>query len=182
VEEPEQPDPSALPLTTPPSASPVLSALPHPYHNDVAFDRAHLLHLLLHNRLLHSRVVITEEAASVYNKPTVDKRKGYKVGDKLHIVDLVNKVCPAEVHEVNAAGSKIFIHYSGWSKKWWAAQHTFELTSALISTRRTTACALSADTLSFSLPFHLSCVSVAGTSGVRLTASASSRSTAWATS
>ena len=118
VEEPEQPDPSALPLTTPPSASPVLSSLPHPYHNDVAFDRAHLLHLLLTNRLLHSRVVITEEAASVYNKPTVDKRKGYKVGDKLHIIDLVNKVCPAEVVEVNAAGTKIFIHYSGWSKKW----------------------------------------------------------------
>ena len=118
VEEPEQPDPSALPLTTPPSASPLLSSLPHPYHNDVAFDRAHLLHLLLNNRLLHSRVVITEEAASVYNKPTVDKRKGYKAGDKLHIVDLVNKVCPAEVVEVNAAGTKIFIHYSGWSKKW----------------------------------------------------------------
>ena len=118
IEEPEQPDPSALPLTTPPSSSPQLSSLPLPYHNDVAFDRAHLLHLLLTQRLLHSRVVITEEAASVYNKPTVDKRKGFKVGDKIHIVDLVNKVCPAEVVEVNAAGTKIFIHYSGWSKKW----------------------------------------------------------------
>ena len=117
TEEPEQPDPSCLPLSSPSVHSTPLTSSPLPYHADPAFSLQHLLHALLSNSLLHSRVLITEDAASVYNKPTPHTRKGYKVGDKLHIVDLVNKVCPAEVVEVNASGSKIYIHYSGWSKK-----------------------------------------------------------------
>ena len=123
-EEPEQPDPSSLPLSSPSLTSTPLTSNPLPYHADPAFSLHRLLHLLLSNTLLHTQVVITEEAASVYNKPPAHSRKGYKVGDKLHIVDLVNKVCPAEVVEVNSSGSKIYIHYSGWSKKWSEAAHT----------------------------------------------------------
>ena len=117
-EEPEQPDPASLPMSPPPSATPPLTSNPQPYQADPGFSQQHLLHALLSGALLHTFVLITEEAASVYNKPTKHARKGYKPGDKLHIVDLVNKVCPAEVVEVNASGSKIYIHYSGWSKKW----------------------------------------------------------------
>ena len=117
IEEPEQPDPSCLPLSSPSAHSTPLTCSPLPYHGEPAFALQHLLHALLSNTLVHSHVLITEDAASVYNKPTPHTRKGYKVGDKLYIVDLVNKVCPAEVVEVNGSGSKVYIHYSGWSKK-----------------------------------------------------------------
>ncbi len=62
-------------------------------------------------------VLITEEAIDLWSKPvSATARAVYKVGDKIFIIDLVNKCCPAEVIQVD--GNKIFIHYTGWSRKW----------------------------------------------------------------
>jgi hypothetical protein len=42
------------------------------------------------------------------------KKFPYKVGDTLTIIDLVNKVCPAVVDDINEETNKIFLHYIGW--------------------------------------------------------------------
>jgi hypothetical protein len=86
-------------------------------------QEAHEMLLSLHvlGRLLQSRVLISQEAASAWSQPeavAVHTLPQYRVGDILTIIDLVNKVCPAEVMEVIAAGHRIYIHYTGWSKKW----------------------------------------------------------------
>jgi hypothetical protein len=86
-------------------------------------QESHEMLLSLHasGRLLQSRVLISQEAASAWSQPeavAVHTSPQYRVGDTLTIIDLVNKVCPAEVIEVIAAGHRIYIHYTGWSKKW----------------------------------------------------------------
>lgn len=70
--------------------------------------------------LLHSRVLLTKQAAKFWRFANnhADTEKHYRVGDKLVIIDLVNKVCNAEVMEVKESEKTIYIHYTGWSKKW----------------------------------------------------------------
>lgn len=69
--------------------------------------------------LLYSRVLFTKQAAKFWRFANnhSDTEKHYRVGDKLVIIDLVNKVCNAEVMEVKESEKTIYIHYTGWSKK-----------------------------------------------------------------
>ena len=83
-------------------------------------DKAHLLARARLGTLLGAELVIPPDAVESLSRSAsgAGPRKGYKVGDTLTIIDLVNKVCPAVVDDVNEDGSKIYLHYLGWSKKW----------------------------------------------------------------
>jgi hypothetical protein len=70
---------------------------------------------------LRAEVTVTEEAAALWSKHASRAQQSagsgssssaYTAGDKLSVLDTVNKVCPAEVLEVT--NGKVLIHYIGW--------------------------------------------------------------------
>jgi len=89
-------------------------------------DRAHLLARARDGTLIGAELSLTPEAVeSLSRLPSPPPSSGgssvgasatpsYKIGDTLTIIDLVNKVCPAQVEDINEDGSKIYIHYIGW--------------------------------------------------------------------
>jgi hypothetical protein len=89
-------------------------------------DRALLLHRAQTGTLLGAELLIPPEAAESLHRlcgahsprggsgmPGASPR--YRIGDTLTIIDLVNKVCPAVVDDLSEDGSKIYVHYIGWS-------------------------------------------------------------------
>lgn len=42
----------------------------------------------------------------------------FVAGEHVDCLDTVNKWCNAEVVQVDAAGSRVFVHYSGYHKKY----------------------------------------------------------------
>jgi hypothetical protein len=82
-------------------------------------DRALLLSRARDGTLIGAELVIPPDAVeSLSHASGPSQKPSYKIGDNLTIIDLVNKVCPAVVDDMNEDGSKIYLHYIGWSKKW----------------------------------------------------------------
>jgi hypothetical protein len=72
------------------------------------------------NVMIGTSVVVTSacvELLSKCNGDVLDISSDFSIGDRLMVLDTVNKVCEVEILDVRM-DSEIFVHYLNWPSKW----------------------------------------------------------------